>query len=230
LISCVLLTASVAAESGTFFCGIDPGDEVWSSASARHINVTVTVTSCAADGYGDSFHSYVTVYTNNKQMTLYNGQSGTIEDSSATYVNIWETPAYDHNGYAYYGIGGEWSVALVGTGGGEGWDGLGTAMLALGAIAAAIAIVIVVVIIMMSRKKKAAGRPGQYSPMKAAQTQYVQPQYPPDPAPSPVIQPQAAVIPPPQRQPVPSAQFCSNCGAPSTSDGGFCSRCGSAIR
>ena len=232
MISPMLLTASVAAESGTFFIDDSLVHEVWSSASARHINVTVKVTSCVGDLFGDSTYSYVTVYTNNERMTLRNGKSGTIEDSSATYVGIWETPSYDHNGYAYYGIGGEWSVALVGIGGGEGGGGggLGPAMIALGAIAVVSAIVIILVTRMMSRKRKATGKAGQFPSMITAQMQREQPQYPPAPAPSPVIHPQAAAVPPPQRRSVPSVQFCSNCGAPLASDGGFCSRCGSAIR
>jgi len=81
--------------------------QIWSSISPSHIQVTVTVTNAMADTYADSEKSSVTIKTDNKEITLHNGESQTFEDTTAS-VWLYENAGIDHNYYRYYGIGGTW--------------------------------------------------------------------------------------------------------------------------
>ena len=69
--------------------------------------MTVTVTNAMADTYADSEKSSVTIKTDNKEITLHNGESQTFEDTTAS-VWLYENAGIDHNYYRYYGIGGTW--------------------------------------------------------------------------------------------------------------------------
>jgi hypothetical protein len=105
-----------ASSSGDFFLGSSTmSKQIWSNSVPSQIQVTVTVTNAMADTYADSEKSSVTVKTDNNEVTLYNGETQTFEDTTAS-VWLYENAGHDHNYYSYYGIGGTWEITTVGTG------------------------------------------------------------------------------------------------------------------
>ena len=167
-----LLTRLVKAPSGSFFLGSETmAEKIWSSSSLGHARVTVTVTSAMADTYADTTRSSVTVETNNHEITLHNGETGTIEDEATDSVWLYENSGTDHNGYHYYGISGNWEVAVLGGGGDGGGDGdgggsgnVGIPVFLLGAIILGIAVTVTIVVIgvflaLRRRKPPSAGPP-----------------------------------------------------------------------
>jgi hypothetical protein len=105
-----------ASSSGDFFLGSSTmSKQIWSSSTPSHIQVTVAVTNAMADTYADSKLSSVTIKTDNKEVTLHNGESQTLEDTTAT-VWLYENAGLDHNYRSYYGVGGTWEITTSGTG------------------------------------------------------------------------------------------------------------------
>jgi hypothetical protein len=128
--------------------------QIWSSSSPSHIQVTVTVTNAAADTYADSEKSSVTVKTDNNEVTLHNGESQTFEDTTAS-VWLYENPGYDHNYYSYYGIRGTWEITTTATGllgNTDGTENSGS-LLIIGAVIAA-AVIVGLILLLRSRKHR----------------------------------------------------------------------------
>ena len=157
-----LMVPVVKALSGDFYLGASTmSKEIWSSSSPRHIRVTVTVTSADADTYADQQPSSVLAETDNKEVTLHNGDTEIIEDFSAKSVVLYERAGIDHNLHSYYGISGKWEVTVL-SGGGDGvtltLDSNQREMAIVGAVTVAIIAVgfIAAMIIRKKRKQKAA--------------------------------------------------------------------------
>lgn len=151
------------ASSGDFFLGSSTmSDQIWSSSAPQHVTVTVTVTSAMADTYADTTPSSVTVKTANQEVTLHNGETQTIEDTSTDSVWLYENAGYDHNYHAYYGIGGNWEVTVLGGGGGGGGT-LGAEDISDWAIWGVVAAVIIglgsAVVILLIKRKPSTGKP-----------------------------------------------------------------------
>jgi len=162
-ILCLPLIQSVMASSGDFFLGSSTmSDQIWSSSAPQHVTVTVTVTSAMADTYADTTPSSVTVKTANQEVTLHNGETQTIEDTSTDSVWLYENAGYDHNYHAYYGIGGNWEVTVLGGGGGGGGT-LGAEDISDWAIWGVVAAVIIglgsAVVILLIKRKPSTGKP-----------------------------------------------------------------------
>ncbi len=120
---CLVLNASlipcVKASSGEFFLGSTTmSEEIWSNPDPQQMSVTVSVTSAMGDAYADTSKMSVTVKTDNKEITLHNGDSQTMEDSTSS-IWLYENAGYDHNFHNYYGIGGTWEITVIGGGGGH---------------------------------------------------------------------------------------------------------------
>jgi hypothetical protein len=132
-----------AASSGDFSLGSNTmSKQIWSNSAPSHIKVTVTVTTAMADTYADSEQSSVTVKTDNKEVTLHNGEAQTFEDTTAS-VWLYENAGIDHNYYSYYGIGGTWEIVAVGTGPlgiTEGTENIASFLIIGAAIAAAVTV------------------------------------------------------------------------------------------
>ena len=160
-----------AASSGDLFLGSSTmSNQIWSSSSPSHIQVTVVVTNAMADTYADSELSSVTVKTDNNEVTLHNGESQTFEDTTAS-VWLYENAGYDHNYHSYYGIGGTWEITTVGTGTlgiAEGTENT-TSFLIIGAVIAA-AVIVGLAFLLRSKKTRSS------KPYQAI--------YPPPPTPS----------------------------------------------
>jgi hypothetical protein len=149
-----------AASSGDFFLGSSTmSKQIWSSSSPSHIQVTVTITNAMADTYADSELSSVTIKTDNKEVTLHNGETQTFEDTTAS-VWLYENAGIDHNYHSYYGIGGTWEITTVGNGTlgiAEGTEN--TTFLIIGAVIAAA--VIVGLVFLLRNKKTRTPKPHQ---------------------------------------------------------------------
>ena len=157
-------TRLVLAPSGTFFLGSSTMyNEIWTSSSTQHVTVTVTVTSAMGDTYADTSPTKVTVNTDNYYYTLHNGEIKTFEDSSTSRVWLSETPGYDHNGYSYYGISGNWEVTVVGGGGDGGGGGAGLGdlrvWLIVGIVAAVIIVLVAVLAFLLIKRKPPENKP-----------------------------------------------------------------------
>ncbi len=156
-------TRLVLAPSGTFFLGSSTTyDEIWTSSSPKHVTVTVTVTSAMGDTYADESPTKVTVNTDNYYYTLHNGETKTFEDSSTSNERLSETPGYDHNGYSYYGISGNWEVTVVGGGGnGGGGSGLGDLQnwLMWGIVAAVIIALVAALALLLIKRRHTENKP-----------------------------------------------------------------------
>ena len=234
----VTMPAGVAAESGTFFCSeANHYGTIWESDDAKHIIVTVTVTSDFATDLGmGTTVSRMVVESTNEKIVLYNGQTGTIEDDAAYRVEISESPAVivtpDH--YTnLYGMGGTWELTVVG-GGGNGGGGhggstgdSGTLLIEIAGIAVIIVIAVITAIMMVRRK--AAAISGQYPTGQTLQGRYALPQDQQGPAPSSELQFIESGAPPPLQESTPFASFCPRCGAPVSGTVRFCEKCGSSI-
>ena len=156
-----------ASSSGDFFLGSSTmSKQIWSSSSPSHIQVTVAVTNAMADTYADSKQSSVTVKTDNKEVTLHNGESQTFEDTTAT-VWLYENAGYDHNYHSYYGIGGTWEITTTGTGFLGNTDGTenSESLLIIGAVIAAAVIVGLVVLVRSRKHLSSKPYPATYPPV-----------------------------------------------------------------
>ena len=114
--------------------------------------MTVVVTNAVADTYADSEPGSVTVKTDNKEVTLHNGESQTFEDTTVS-VWLYENAGYDHNYHSYYGIGGSWEITAVGTGPlviAEGTENIASFLI----IGAVIAAAVIVGLVFLLRSKK----------------------------------------------------------------------------
>ena len=218
-----------AAESGNFelYWNGDWGtnsnrhtyEALWSSPNPMHITVTVTITRCFADSWSGVYaKSYVTLSTGSKEIDLYDGQTGTIEDWEAVLVSVSETPAYGSDFSSYYGISGEYELTILGSsgnGGGTGGDGTdggsGGSMLAVGAVVAVVVVIVLVVLIFVqrSRKDQSYGQVQMAPPSGSAQYAPTAPQaYPPPPSPM-----QLPMCPNCRMTNPAGSRFCQSCGA-----------------
>ena len=234
LASLAVLTFSVIpanAEKAQVFLGWEDSVEtIWSSESPRHIAVTVTNNGSMADSSGDQSRGYLAVTTDNYHKKLYAGESCTFDDGSATFFRLEQTPAYDHNDRAYWGIYVDYELEVSGSGG-AGSGGAALAFVALILIVVGIAIAVRrarshrtqhAAIPPQSTTGVPVSMPGQPY-MSAPATAPMAPVWGAPSSPQPTGQPASA--------PTPVATgVCPSCHWVAAQDAAFCGRCGTRLR
>jgi len=234
LASLAVLTFSVIpanAEKAQVFLGWEDGVEtVWSSESPRHIVVTVTNNGSMADSSGDQSRGYLTVVTDNYHKKLYAGESCTFDDGSATFFRLEQTPAYDHNDRAYWGIYVDYELKVSGSGG----AGSGGAALAFIVLIIIVGGIVIAVRRARSHRTQQAAIPPQ-STTGAPASMHGQPNTSaPGTAPMAPVggapsYPQPTGQPPSAPAPV-ATGICPSCHGVAAQDAAFCGRCGTRLR